>query len=101
MRGWRALLLLSGILSAPLQASPAFDDYVVGLKREAVAAGISPATVEAAFADIRIIEAAIKHDKNQPEFKLTLDSYIPAQCPKGKSIRPKPYIANICRCSRK
>ncbi|WP_310598217.1 lytic murein transglycosylase [Aeromonas aquatica] len=89
MKGWLALLLLGGILSTPLQASPDFNDYVVGLKREAVAAGIPSVTVEAAFADIRIIEAAIKHDKNQPEFKLTLDSYIPRAVPQWKVNQAK------------
>lgn len=89
MKGRLALLLLGGILSTPLQASPDFNDYVVGLKREAVAAGIPSVTVEAAFADIRIIEAAIKHDKNQPEFKLTLDSYIPRAVPQWKVNQAK------------
>lgn len=84
MRGRLALLLLGGLLSAPLQASPDFERYVEGLKREAVAAGIPAATVRAAFADIRLIEAAIKHDKNQPEFKLTLDTYIPRAVPQWK-----------------
>ncbi|MCH7369992.1 lytic murein transglycosylase [Aeromonas sp. MR16] len=89
MKGRLALLLLGGILSTPLQASPDFNDYVVGLKREAVAAGIPSVTVEVAFADIRIIEAAIKHDKNQPEFKLTLDSYIPRAVPQWKVNQAK------------
>ena len=84
MRGRLALLLLSGVLSMPLQARPDFDAYVTTLKQEAVAAGISAATVQAAFADIRLIEVAIKHDKNQPEFKLTLDTYIPRAVPQWK-----------------
>ncbi|MGY3856670.1 lytic murein transglycosylase [Aeromonas intestinalis] len=84
MRGRLALLLLSGVLSMPLQARPDFDAYVTTLKQDAVAAGISAATVQAAFADIRLIEVAIKHDKNQPEFKLTLDSYIPRAVPQWK-----------------
>lgn len=84
MRGRLALLLLSSVLSMPLQARPDFDAYVTTLKQDAVAAGISAATVQAAFADIRLIEVAIKHDKNQPEFKLTLDSYIPRAVPQWK-----------------
>ncbi|MEB6606045.1 lytic transglycosylase domain-containing protein [Aeromonas sanarellii] len=84
MRGLLALLLLGGLLSAPLQASPDFARYVEGLKQEAVAVGIPAATVQAAFADVRLIEAAIRHDKNQPEFKLTLDTYIPRAVPEWK-----------------
>lgn len=89
MRGRLALLLLGGLLSGPLQASPDFERYVEGLKQEAVAAGIPAATVRAAFADIRLIEAAIKHDKNQPEFKLTLDTYIPRAVPQWKVNQAK------------
>ncbi|WP_348686164.1 lytic murein transglycosylase [Aeromonas bestiarum] len=89
MKGRLALLLLSGLLSAPLQASPDFDTYVTGLKQQALAAGIKPETVAAAFADIRVIEPAIKHDKNQPEFKLTLDSYIPRAVPQWKVNQAK------------
>ncbi|WP_339015552.1 lytic murein transglycosylase [Aeromonas popoffii] len=84
-----ALLLFSGLLSAPLQASPDFYAYVAGLKQQALAAGIKPETVAAAFANIRVIEPAIKHDKNQPEFKLTLDSYIPRAVPQWKVNQAK------------
>ena len=89
MQGRLALLLLSALLSAPLQASVDFDHYVTSLKQQALAADIQPATVTAAFADIRLIEAAIKHDKNQPEFKLTLDSYIPRAVPQWKVKQAK------------
>lgn len=89
MRGRLALLLLGGILSTPLQARSDFDHYVASLEKEAVAAGISAATVQAAFADIRLIEAAIRHDKNQPEFKLTLDTYIPRAVPQWKVNQAK------------
>lgn len=84
-----ALLLFSGLLSAPLQASPDFYAYVAGLKQQALAAGIKPETVAAAFANIRVIEPAIKHDKNQPEFKLTLESYIPRAVPQWKVNQAK------------
>ncbi|WP_429146090.1 lytic murein transglycosylase, partial [Aeromonas rivipollensis] len=81
MQGRLALLLLSALLSAPLEASVDFDHYVTSLKQQALAAGIQPATVTAAFADIRLIEAAIKHDKNQPEFKLTREFNFEVQFP--------------------
>ena len=84
MQGRLALLLLGALLSAPLQARPDFAQYVAGLRQEALAAGIPAATLDAAFADIRIIEPAIKHDQNQPEFKLTLDTYIPRAVPQWK-----------------
>lgn len=88
MQGRPVLLLLGALLSASAQAGADFDHYVTSLKQQALAAGIQPATVTAAFVDIRLIEAAIKHDKNQPEFKLTLDSYIPRAVPQWK-VKPR------------
>lgn len=61
-----------------------FDDYVLTLKQEALAQGIRPSTVEASFADIHFIEHAVKLDRNQPEFKITLDSYLPKAVPEWK-----------------
>ncbi len=89
MKGRLALLLISGSVSYPLQASPDFEHYVTGLKQEALAAGISPGTVTTAFADIHLIEVAIRHDKNQPEFKQTLATYIPRAVPQWKVNQAK------------
>lgn len=77
--------MLSGALSgSPVQAGPDFDQYVASLKEQALAAGMLPETVSAAFADVHLVDAAIRHDKNQPEFKLTLDTYIPRAVPEWK-----------------
>ncbi|WP_421282102.1 lytic murein transglycosylase [Aeromonas taiwanensis] len=84
-----ALLLLGALLGSPVQAGVDFDHYVASLREEALAAGIPSATVTAAFADVRLVEAAIRHDKNQPEFKLTLDIYIPRAVPEWKVKQAK------------
>ena len=85
MRAGRLALLLSGALSgSPVQAGPDFDQYVASLKEQALAAGMLLETVSAAFADVHLVDAAIRHDKNQPEFKLTLDTYIPRAVPEWK-----------------
>ena len=83
----KKLVLVASLLWAvPLWASPTmpFVDYVQTLKQEARAQGISPATIDASFADVRFIERAVKNDRNQPEFKLTLDSYLPQAVPEWK-----------------
>jgi membrane-bound lytic murein transglycosylase B len=69
-----------------LQAAPAvsFNEYVQSLKLEAKAQGIGASTVDASFVDVRFIERAVKNDRNQPEFKLTLDSYLPQAVPEWK-----------------
>ncbi len=83
----KKLLLVVGLMSATsLSASPAisFPDYVQNLKQEARRQGISAATVDASFVDVRFIERAVKNDRNQPEFKLTLDTYLPKAVPEWK-----------------
>lgn len=61
-----------------------FDTYVANLKQEARTKGISERTVEQAFAQVHFIERAVHHDRGQPEFKLTLDSYLPRAVPEWK-----------------
>ena len=77
-------LAIAAISSVAQAAPPAFTDYVLNLKKEALAQGISKVTVDSAFADVRFIEHAVKLDKNQPEFKLTLDTYLPKAVPEWK-----------------
>jgi len=61
-----------------------FEAYVAKLKQEARSKGISASTVEQAFAQVHFIERAVHHDRGQPEFKLTLDSYLPRAVPEWK-----------------
>ena len=55
------------------------------IKQEARAAGYSEETLEKAFAEAKFYQRSIKADKNQPEFKLTLDTYLPRAVPEWKS----------------
>jgi len=80
------LISLALVAMAPFSygAERSFDAYVQTLKQEALAQGIRPTTVDASFADIQFIEHAVKLDRNQPEFKLTLDTYLPKAVPEWK-----------------
>ncbi|MGL4601735.1 MAG: lytic murein transglycosylase, partial [Plesiomonas sp.] len=53
-----------------------FAEFIQHLKQHALAQGIAPATVEQGFANVYFLERAVKADKGQPEFKLTLDQYL-------------------------
>ncbi|ASA56803.1 lytic murein transglycosylase [Vibrio gazogenes] len=84
------------ILSCPLYANAErvdnakrFEQYVEGLKQQAQQAGISQATIQAAFANVTYRPRAIVADKNQPEKKLTLDEYIPRAVPDWKVAKAK------------
>ena len=75
------LALLAGAsVSANDQAlaatRPGFDQWLVDLRQEALAKGISPATVETALSNVKYIERVVTRDKNQPEFKQTYDAYL-------------------------
>ncbi|RUO37220.1 lytic murein transglycosylase [Aliidiomarina shirensis] len=61
-----------------------FPAYVEKLKEEALAHGISAATIEKAFVDVSFYERAVTADRNQPEFTITLDTYLPRAVPDWK-----------------
>lgn len=80
----RILLLIMVLLSQASFAKASFEEYVVLLKQEAIEKGYPPAFVERAFKDVKFFKRAVKADKNQPEFKLTLDKYLSSRVPEWK-----------------
>jgi membrane-bound lytic murein transglycosylase B len=73
------------LLSLPVNANEVpFEEYVEGLKRQALEEGIRQQTIEQAFANVTYRPRAIKADQSQPEKKLTLDQYIPRAVPQWK-----------------
>jgi membrane-bound lytic murein transglycosylase B len=52
-----------------------FARFVAGVKAEALRKGISSATLEAAFAGVRMNPRVIELDRHQPEFSLTWEQY--------------------------
>lgn len=62
-----------------------FADYVQKIKAEAIEKGYSADTLEKAFANAKFYERSVSADKNQPEFKLTLDTYLPRAVPEWKA----------------
>ncbi|WP_411358674.1 lytic murein transglycosylase [Pseudidiomarina salilacus] len=77
--------LLAAQLPAWAQDAEGFADYVVKIKSEALEKGYSEDTLERAFANAKFYERAVSADKNQPEFKLTLDTYLPRAVPEWKA----------------
>jgi membrane-bound lytic murein transglycosylase B len=83
------LLLSAGVSFTALANKAEFDEYVQGLKQEALDKGISAQTVQQAFANVSYKPRAVKADRNQPEKKLTLDEYIPRAVPDWKVKQAK------------
>ena len=55
---------------------PEFSDFVSQLKQQALAAGVSEATVTAAFEGIEPLEVVVERDRSQPEVVLTTEQYV-------------------------
>ena len=77
----RALLAAAPLLAMPLGggiAAPAgsdFNQFLAGVRRDAMARGISPATIEAAFQQIAFLPRVVELDRKQPEHKMTFAEY--------------------------
>ena len=75
-------LLLAGVLAwqvavPPLtEARPEFPAFLSQLKEQALAKGVSAATVEAALTGLEPLEVVIERDRTQAETVLTIDQYL-------------------------
>jgi membrane-bound lytic murein transglycosylase B len=58
------------------EARPEFSAFVAQLKEQALAAGVSAATVEAALANLEPLEVVVERDRSQAEVVLTIDQYV-------------------------
>ena len=76
--------LLMVLFSQASFAKPSFEEYVASLKLEAIEKAYPPAFVESAFKDVKFYQRAVKADKNQPESKITLDTYLASRVPEWK-----------------
>ncbi|GAA0858179.1 lytic murein transglycosylase [Aliiglaciecola litoralis] len=67
-------------------ASPklSFAEYLQTIKQEALEKGFSVELVDRAFKDVEYYQRAVKADKNQPERKITLDTYLKTRVPDWK-----------------
>ncbi len=96
-RRWRALLLslpsgLLAIASAPLHAQATLDPFAVWLqevRKEALARGISPATLDRVLTGLTPIPSVQELDRRQPEFVETFLDYLerrvtPARIEEGR-----------------
>jgi membrane-bound lytic murein transglycosylase B len=57
-------------------AVPEFQSFLAGLRRDALARGIRPGTVAAAFSAIEYLPHVIELDRHQPEHVMTFDEYL-------------------------
>jgi membrane-bound lytic murein transglycosylase B len=58
------------------EARPEFPTFLAHLKEQALAAGVSAATVEAALNNLEPLEVVVERDRSQAEVVLTIDQYV-------------------------
>ncbi|ROQ30104.1 lytic murein transglycosylase [Gallaecimonas pentaromativorans] len=79
-----AMLPFGAKAAEPEQTQQEFAVYVQKLKAEALTQGIKPEVVDAAFADVKLMQRAIAADRSQPESRLTLEGYLNRTVPEWK-----------------
>jgi membrane-bound lytic murein transglycosylase B len=78
----RALLAAAPLLAVPLGGGTAvaaggdFNGFLAGLRRDALASGIRPATVDLAFRYIQFLPRVIELDQRQPDHTLTFAEFM-------------------------
>src|SRR6266851_3621154 len=78
----RALLAAAPLLAIPLGGGIAavaesdFNGFLAGVRRDAVAHGIRPATIDIAFRYIQYLPHVVQLDRKQPEHKMTFAEYL-------------------------
>src|ERR1700731_445637 len=78
----RALLAAAPLLAIPLGGGKAmaaegdFRAFLAAVRRDAVAQGIRPGTVDLAFRYVQYLPRVIELDRKQPEHKMTFAEYL-------------------------
>ncbi len=68
-------LLLAAALSTTAAAPGSFQSFLAALRTDARRAGISPATLDRAFAGLQPNQKVLDRDRHQPEFTMTWAQY--------------------------
>src|SRR5260370_40381412 len=99
----RALLAAAPLLAIPLGGGKAmaaegdFNGFLAGLRRDALALGIRPATVDLAFRHIQFLPHVIELDRRQPEHKMTFADFIAKVVNQQRLDDARPNLAEHSR----
>jgi membrane-bound lytic murein transglycosylase B len=70
------VVLLQQIPAVPPLPQPPFDEWLAGVRAEAIARGIRAATVDQAFNGLEPVATVLQRDRTQAEIVQTLDQYL-------------------------
>ena len=91
-QAFAALAMALGLAASPAYADAKSGDFATwlsGLRAEAVAKGIRPATLDAALTGVTPIPRVIELDRHQPEFTLTFDQYMARVVPAKRVVKAR------------
>ena len=72
----RAQTVVPAPAPAPEETRPDFTEFVSQLKQQAITAGVSETTANAALDDLEPLEVVVERDRSQPEVVLTTEQYV-------------------------
>jgi len=81
----------SAFMARAAEIAPGFEAWLDDVRKEALSRGIKPGIVQRALSDVKPVRRIIERDRNQAEFKLTLDIYLkrvvtPANIERGRMM---------------
>src|SRR5215470_2597872 len=94
----RSVALLLGVIlplflgDAARAATQEFGAWLQALRRDALADGVSKATVDAALTNVTLIDRVIELDRQQPEFTLTFQEYVERVVPQKRVDRGRELL---------
>lgn len=87
------------------EARPEFSEFVLQLKQQAIAGGVSSATAEAALTGLEPLPVVVERDRSQAEVVLTIDQYIQRRLTKGfvrtATERAREHRAEVAAISKR
>ena len=78
------LLLLEPANAQADKSQEGFERYIQSFKEEAIVKGYDASFLDRVFTDATFRQRVVTADKNQPERKLTLDTYLATRVPDWK-----------------
>jgi membrane-bound lytic murein transglycosylase B len=79
--------------AAPAQEKKAFEKWLAELRTEALAGGISRATLDAALTNVQILPRVAELEQRQPEFRFTVEEYLQRVVPESRVLRGREAMA--------
>ena len=80
------------ISSSNASQQTGLTDWLIELRKDAIARGISEATFDDALSEFRPIKRIIELDRNQPEFTQTLDEYLAKRVTNTKLAQAREFL---------